>query len=221
MHTARPALVIVALLIGACAADAVPTEESTTSSLPATTPPTEPIELTSGSRPLLPGTYTRRAFRPSVTFAVEADGWFVGTLNDGFFDIQQDRGTPDVVAVQFALVLAVAGEGEVMTPATTARDAMEAIKLNPGLVVRGESPSRLGGLEGWVVDVENVGQVTSPVMRVAPGTLRFDPGRRLWIALFDTPDGVVAVLVGGSTAEWDQALRLAEPVLESIVITGP
>ena len=43
-------------------------------------------------------------------------------------------------------------------------------------------------------------------------------GRRLWIALFDTPDGVLAVMVGGSVAGWEGALSAAEPVLESIVI---
>lgn len=221
MPAARPALVLVVLVVGACAADSTPIDEpSTTATPPSTISPTEPIELTSGGGPLSPGTYTRRGFRPSVTFAVAADGWFAGTLNDGFFDIQQNRGTPDVVAVQFALVLAVVGAGGEMTPATTALAAIEGIRLNPGLVVRGESVSRLGGLEGWVVEVENAGETTSPVMRVAPGTLGFDPNRRLWIALFDTGEGVVAVLVGGSVAEWDRALALAEPVLETIVIAG-
>jgi hypothetical protein len=38
--------------------------------------------------------------------------------------------------------------------------------------------------------------------------------------MFDTPDGVVAVMVGGSVARWDDALRLAEPVLESVTIGG-
>jgi hypothetical protein len=219
VHTARPALVLVALLIGACATESAPTEETTITSPPSTTP-REPIELTSGGGPLPPGTYTRRGFLPSVTFAVEADGWFPGTLNDGFFDIQQDRGTPDVVAVQFALVLAVVGDGGAMSPATTAGEAAAAIKLNPGLVVLGESAAGLGGLEGWAVEVENTGDTTSAVMRVAPGTLSFDPNRRLWISLFDTGEGIMAVIVGGSVAEWDRALALAQPVMETIVITG-
>ena len=219
MHTPRLALAFMALLIGACAADSAPAEEPTTSTPPSTTPPAAPIELTSGG-PLPPGTYTRRGFRPPVTFAVEADGWFVGTLDDGFFDIQQDGGTPDVIAVQFALVLAVAGDGGAMTPATTAGEAAAAIKLNPGLVVLGESAAGLGGLEGWAVEVENTGDTTSAVMQVAPGTLSFDPNRRLWISLFDTGEGIMAVIVGGSVAEWDRALALAQPVMETIVITG-
>jgi len=41
---------------------------------------------------------------------------------------------------------------------------------------------------------------------------------RIWIAIFDTEDGILAVMVGGSTASWDEALLVAEPVLESVTI---
>ena len=178
------------------------------------------MELTAGTAPLAPGTYTRGGFRPPVRFSIEDDGWVVGTLHDGFFDIQQDPGSPDVIAVQFARVLAVVGSGGSMTTPTDAEDALESIKANPGLVVLGESPSQLGGLEGWTVEVENAGATTTSVMQVTLGTLAFDPNRRLWISLFDTADGLLAVLVGGSVTGWDRALEVAEPVLESVVIDG-
>jgi hypothetical protein len=58
-------------------------------------------------------------------------------------------------------------------------------------------------------------------MDVPVGTLGIDPERRLWISLFDTDDGLVAVMVGGSVADWEHALAVAEPVLESIVIGDP
>lgn len=156
---------------------------------------------------------------PPVTFAIE-DGWVGGTITDGFFDVQQDQGTPDVIAVQFALVNAVVGADGAMVAATTAADAVGAVKQNPGVAVLGESGSRLGGRDGFTIEVENTDTVTWPVMEVAPGRLAFDPGRRLWISFFDTADGLLAVLVGGSVAEWDRALAVAEPVLESIVIGG-
>ena len=57
-----------------------------------------------------------------------------------------------------------------------------------------------------------------PVMHVPPGSLGISPGRRLWIAFFDTPEGLVAVMIGGSVARWDKALLAAEPVLESVTI---
>jgi hypothetical protein len=211
------------LLVAACAPTSTPTQAL--SAPPTASPPpsasasvaTGPRELAGGALPA--GTYTRTGFVPPVTFAIE-DGWVGGTITDAFFDVQQDQGTPDVIAVQFALVNAVVGADGAMVPATTAVDAVGAVKQNPGVVVLGESGSRLGGRDGFTIEVENTGTITWPVMEVAPGRLAFDPGRRLWISFFDTPDGLLAVLVGGSVAEWDRALAVAEPVLESIVIGG-
>jgi len=54
----------------------------------------------------------------------------------------------------------------------------------------------------------------------ACGTTGIDGGRKLWIGLFDTPEGLLAVLVGGSIAKWQQALDAAEPVLETVVVPG-
>lgn len=48
--------------------------------------------------------------------------------------------------------------------------------------------------------------------------MSISPGRRLWIAFLDTPDGLLAIMVGGSVATWDEALAVAEPVLESVTI---
>lgn len=169
---------------------------------------------------LAAGTYANAAFRPPITFTI-GDGWTVGTRTDGFFDVQQDAGTPDVTALQFARVDGVVGAGGSILPATTADDAIAAVHANPGLAVIDESPSQLGGLEGLNVIVENQGDATSSVLRVQPGVLGFDPGRRLWISMFDTPDGVIAVMVGGSVAQWERTLKTAEPVLESVAIDAP
>jgi hypothetical protein len=56
------------------------------------------------------------------------------------------------------------------------------------------------------------------VLHAPPGALSISPGRRLWIASFDTPDGLLAIMVGGSVAKWEEALAVAEPVLESVTI---
>jgi hypothetical protein len=58
------------------------------------------------------------------------------------------------------------------------------------------------------------------VLDVSVGRLGIDSGRWLWISVFDTPDGILAVMVGGSIAQWARALGLAEPVLESIVMSN-
>ena len=64
----------------------------------------------------------------------------------------------------------------------------------------------------------NEGTAHARILLVPPGPLGIDPGRRLWIALFDTDAGLLAIMVGGSTARWDETLAAAEPVLESVVI---
>jgi hypothetical protein len=87
--------------------------------------------------------------------------------------------------------------------------------------VIGESESRLGGLTGFTVEVANCWASHTAILEVPAGRLGIDPGRALWISLFDTDDGVLAIMVGGSIADWEHALTIAEPVLESIVIGGP
>ena len=177
------------------------------------------LVLTAGSESLPAGTYSKPEFRPKVQFAID-DGWFAGTVTDDFFDVQQEKGTPDVIAVQFAQVDGVAGSAAAIVPATDAAAAVEAIHANAALEVVDESASRMSGLEGLNVIVENQGSAAAPVMRVSAGTLSIDPGRKLWISMFDTADGLLAVMVGGSIAQWDRTLSVAEPVLESVVIGG-
>ena len=59
------------------------------------------MELTVTADPLPPGRYTRGEFTPRVS--LELDGtWYAVQLHDGFFEVQQDPGIPDVIAVQVA-----------------------------------------------------------------------------------------------------------------------
>ena len=140
-------------------------------------------------------------------------------LLPGFFDVQQDVGSPHVIAVQFAQVGQVFGpEGPVTAPDADA--AVDAVRGNPGMTVVESGDSRIGGVEGSQVTVENARRAHARIMQVPPGPLGIDPGRRLWIAFFDTDAGLLAIMVGGSAERWDAALAAAEPVLESVVV-GP
>lgn len=85
-------------------------------------------------------------------------------------------------------------------------------------MVRDTSESRLGGLTGTVVDVENAGDGHEHIMELAAGELGIDAGRRLWVGLYDTDAGLLAVMIGGSVDRWEDALAAAEPVLESVRI---
>ena len=54
-------------------------------------------------------------------------------------------------------------------------------------------------------------------MDIPPGRLGIDKDRSIWIAFLDTPDdGVIAVMVGGPSEGWQDALAIAEPVLASV-----
>jgi hypothetical protein len=217
---------IVAILVFACGSPPSPTTapsvsvpaSTATPTIEATESPSDDVkELLGGSEPLAPGRYTRSGFQPSITFELD-EGWFAGTLASGFFDVQQDRNTPDVVAVQFGRVERVVGADGATVDAPSAADAAHSIAENPGLEVLGESESRMSGLTGANLEVENSGDTHTGILDVSVGRLGIDPGRRLWISLFDTDEGVLAIMVGGSVAQWDRALGLAEPVLESVVI---
>jgi hypothetical protein len=168
---------------------------------------------------LAPGRYTMGGFSPTVTF--ELDGpWFAEQSFAGFFDVQQDVGSPDVIAVQFARPSHVFGADGQRVEVASAAEAAAALTEHPSLEILGQSPGTTGGHDGHVVEVEHAADGTADVgvMSVPPGPLMLSPDRRLWISFLDTSDGLLAILVGGSVARWDEALTTAEPVLESVTI---
>ena len=166
-----------------------------------------------------PGRYTHRGFEPRITFEVDGPWRSTNALED-FFDIQQLVGSPDVIAVQFAKPHGVYGAGGALGQATTAEAAVATLRQNDRIVVVESSDSLIGGLSGKQVTVENPASTAGdrPIVQVPAGGLSISPARRLWIAFFDTPDGLLAIMIGGSVARWDDALAAAEPVLESVTI---
>jgi hypothetical protein len=176
-------------------------------------------ELAAAPAPLPAGTYTRSAFRPAVTLHVDGTWTSVNRFDD-FFDVEQDIGSPDVIAVQIARPKQLAGKVMVPVPSDPA-GAIATLRANPDLHVVSESVSDVGGLNGRVVEIQNTSGHHAAVMLLSPGTLGIDTTRKLWVAFFATPDGLVAVMVGGSIAKWQPALAAAEPVLESIRFRVP
>ena len=178
----------------------------------------------STTEPLATGTYARAGFRPEVTVAIgeaDAGAWYAVQSFDGFFDVQQGVGTPDVVAVQFARVVAVFGDAGAGSPLRRAADAVEVLRSNPGLAVVETSPAVMAGREGVGVTLDHAGTTAfSPVLVVPPGPISILPGRRLWIGFFDTADGVLGIMVGGSIGRWAEAVTAAQPVLASVTIDG-
>lgn len=171
------------------------------------------IALGAPGEELAAGTYTREGFEPRITFTVD-EGWTAEQATSGFFDIQDEPGSLDVVAVQFANVVGGASADEVIAQLVS----------NDELSVSEPESLKVGGTEGTRVAVDTTDPpetdppVFHPVLTVAAGPLSIASGRRLQVNLFDTPDGVLAILVGGSVAEWDRALVFAGPVLDSVTI---
>jgi hypothetical protein len=177
--------------------------------------------LTAGEE-LAAGRYSYRDFGdPLVSFEVDGAPWKAVQLFDGFFDIEQGEATdPHVIAVQFAHPTAVHGSDGAVVP-TDAADAVALLGSNPDLDVVETSSSRIDGLDGSQITVENTGDEVVSFIGLPPGTIGINGDRRLWMAFFDTDEGLLAVMIGGSIEKWDEALAAAEPVLESIEIGRP
>ena len=172
-------------------------------------------QLGDAGQELAPGRYTRAEFTPRIGFSVR-EGWTAQQVAPGFFDVQQDVGSPDVIAVQFATV---AGAG-------SAAEAAAAIRANPQLRVVQDARSRVGGHAALRLLVETLDPAaTDPpifrqVLTVTAGPIGIASGRRLRIDLIDTGSAPLAILVGGSIAQWARALEVAEPVVRSVSVGG-
>jgi len=203
------------LVLSSCATAPSPSPSSEATPVAEPSPSGSVVTLGAPGEELDPGRYTREGFEPRITFAV-GDGWTAEQAASGFFDIQDDPGSLDVVAVQFANVVGDA----------SADDVVAQIQANPQLSVSDPERVEIGGLEGTQVVVETTDPsdteppVFRPVLVIAAGPLSIASGRRLQVNLFETPNGVLAILVGGSVAEWNRALQASEPVLESVTIGG-
>jgi hypothetical protein len=212
-------LALVGLLALACAAP-VPTSTPTAppTASPAQTPTTTPAPIGGQSLPgpgtkLEGGTYSQDGFRPQLYVTV-GDGWTTVQQFPGFFDIQDVPGSLDVVAVQFTRA----------TKADTAEDAAADIEGRANLVVSAREEVTISGLSGIRVRADTTDPADSdpvifrPVLHTPAGPISIGSGRRLEINLFNTPDGVLAILIGGSIAQWDRAVQLSEPVLRSVIV---
>lgn len=171
------------------------------------------MELPGPGTALDPGRYTKSSFEPAVTFEV-AEGWVAQQVASGFFDIEDEPGSPDVIAVQFANVLG----------ADTAGDALDNILRQPDLRFGPTEKFEMAGSTALQVVVETTDppDTDPPIFRqVLTGTagpLSISSARRLQVTLLDVDNGVLAILVGGSIANWEQTLRRASPVVESVTI---
>ena len=225
-------LIAIALLVIACAPVTTPASPPT---VPATSPTPAPsipeLGITGGALPA--GRYAMRGFDPRIT--VDLDGsWESLAQRNGYTSlVQVSRPTgsnPNLARtlIQIALVDAIVGDVSVFEP-TTANAAVAVIQRNGTIDVVDTSKSKIGGLTGAQVTGERPSDGTEPflsynvsvVLEVPPGSIGLTPGQRLWIAFFETEQGLVAIVVNGQIEGWDATLEAAEPVLEEIRFSVP
>ncbi|MEO6350111.1 MAG: hypothetical protein ABIP53_05625 [Candidatus Limnocylindrales bacterium] len=179
----------------------------------ACTGPPAPYPLPEPGTKLSRATYTTVSFNPTITFTV-GKGWTAAQAAPGFFDIEDEPGSLDVVAVQFANVVGV----------SSASEALAEVSESSDLSMTFAETVTIDGREALQVVVQTTDAVTSdppifrPVLNVPPGLLSIASGRRLQITVLDVEGGVLAILVGGSIADWDHALEVGAPVVDSVTI---
>ena len=179
-----------------------------------------PRQLVSAiDEPLEPGRYTHEGFTPATSFAV-GPGWFGAHLYADFYDVQVDPNTPDVVAVQLARPSAMHTSVIATDAATTAAAAAASLASNETLEATPVEAVTVDGRPGVRLTVTARLDAETPIMEVAEGTLSILADRRLEVTFVDLDDGLLAVLLGGSVADWERAIELGHPVIETLRI-GP
>ena len=177
------------------------------------------------AEPLPPGRYTEPGFLPELSFEIGAVGsWFARQFVPGFFDIQQEPDSLDVIAVQLCRPTAVFGTSNAEVDVTSLHAAaiVEILRTNAALDVGVANTAPIAGLPARTVDIDTTTArgseppIFSPVLRIAAGPISLASARRLRVALLELPDGPLAILVGGSIARWDHTLAVALPVVASI-----
>jgi len=188
-----------------------PPPETTSPEPTATFPPS--MDLPAPGTELEPGRYTNPSFTPRVEFSVD-EGWTTVQQTAGFFDIQDEPGSLDVVAVQFGNVVGTD------VAKVVANDLADNVDFANG----GVEGVEIDGYEGFRVTLESTDPLDTnppifhPVIRLTPGDVSIASARRLDLTLLDVDGEVLAIMVGGSIAEWDHAMEIATPVIESVQI---
>ena len=197
---------IVAVLAAGCgstppSATAPVTQQPTA---PASASPSAAGELPDEPGDLAPGRYAPTAVL-GVSFEVE-EGWSSRTTANGWFELQREMGDDDVI-VRIAMV-----------GVESADAAARAVQATPGITVLASSDSRMSGLTGPNLELENATDDRIDLLPDPPGVIGLDPGQRMWLSVFDASDGVLAISVVSDTGMWDSALLAVEPFLELVVI---
>jgi hypothetical protein len=212
--------VLLAASLAACSSS-VPSPSPSASATPASSAAaaTGARELVDGAGLLPAGRYTSSGFLPSVTFEV-AEGWSVRSVRDGYLAISRALEGGQVVELLIVNVDAVVDANGQEIAAPSAEAVAQFIREDPEVAVIGSSGSRMSGRDGFTLELENATTARRQLLTTSSERLGIEPGGRLWLSLFDTADGLLGIAIASPRATWDEALSIAEPLLESVTIEG-
>lgn len=196
-----------------------PSPSSSVTPAPSVSSASDVRELIDGAGLLPAGRYTPSGSRPSVTIEVP-EGWAVGSVRDDYVAISHALEGGRAVELLVANVEAVVDSAGEENEAGNAEAVAQRIREDPEVEVIGSSGSRMSGLDGFTLEVENATTARRQLLTTMSERVGIEPGARLWLSLFDTADGLLAIAVASPEATWDEALAIAEPVLESVTIKG-
>jgi hypothetical protein len=209
------------LLAGCASSSGAPQSSSSVAGAASATPRVaggDVAQLVSGlDEPLAPGRYTHQRFVPVTSIEV-GEGWFAAHLYADFYDVQVDPNTPDVIAVQLSRPRALHSSVIATDDATTAEAAAASLAGNETLDVTPVKAVTVDGRPALRLTVTARLDAETPIMEVAAGTLSILADRRLEVTLVDLDEGLLAILLGGSVADWERATQMGRPVIESLRI---
>jgi hypothetical protein len=198
MRRSTRATLLAALLVTGCLS-----APPSAAPVPSPSSPADAVATLAADAAELPaGRYAAPAVVPGVVVVLEP-GWSSGGVGSAI-ELRRDAGGGDVTVVI------------AMLDAASATLAADAIAAAPGVTVLATSESRMSGQTGANLELENASG--APVALIEP--LELGDGERLWLSMFDTATGVLAVSVRSAAADWDAALLAVEPFLEGVAIAG-
>jgi hypothetical protein len=198
MRRSTRATLLAALLVTGCGS-----APPSTAPVPSPSSPADAVATLAADAAELPaGRYAAPAAVPGVEVVLEP-GWSSGAVGDAI-ELRRNAGGGDV-----AVVIA-------MLDAPSAAAAADTIAAAPGVTVLATSGSRMSGQTGPNLELENASGV--PATLIEP--LELGDGERMWLSMFDTSAGVLAIAVRSATTDWEAALLAVEPFLEGVAIAG-
>ena len=215
LRTLRPGIALAVLMLAACTASgASPTSVATTATPSGTAVPSTSADATGAAfdtGPLAAGSYSVGS-SPAIGFTLD-DGWTTSSTDPGAFDLQKEPAYIGVGTVSQVFDADRNGADAGTDPAAAAT----LFGANTSLTVTPTQPVTIGGAEGVTFDVTTASD--TPVFGFLAGggqVYRFTTDVTVRVDLVASGGTLLVITVEAPPAQFDAALALAQPVIDSM-----